>query len=77
MFVTVKNSVKRRINDKRNIKKMKLVIGCPFPGMFGTNCSTPCPDPNCRYCHIETGACQGCRPGYQGHRCETGIYEYF
>ncbi|XP_078330554.1 uncharacterized protein LOC111113675 [Crassostrea virginica] len=43
---------------------------CPFPGVYGANCSIPCPDPNCRYCHIETGACQGCKPGYQGHQCE-------
>ena len=49
------------------------MLGCPEPGYNGVNCSTPCPDPNCRYCHIETGACQGCKPGYQGHRCEGNV----
>ncbi|XP_056003597.1 multiple epidermal growth factor-like domains protein 11 [Ostrea edulis] len=43
--------------------------GCPVPGYYGPDCSTPCPN-TCRYCHIETGACQGCKPGYQGHQCE-------
>nr|XP_022306765.1 platelet endothelial aggregation receptor 1-like isoform X2 [Crassostrea virginica] len=46
------------------------VKGCKLSGYYGVNCSTPCPDPNCRYCHIETGACQGCKPGYRGHQCE-------
>nr|XP_034315397.1 cell death abnormality protein 1 isoform X1 [Crassostrea gigas] len=46
------------------------VYGCPATGYFGSNCSVPCPDINCQYCHIETGTCQGCRPGYKGHRCE-------
>ncbi|XP_052696235.1 multiple epidermal growth factor-like domains protein 11 [Crassostrea angulata] len=43
---------------------------CPVAGYFGSNCSVPCPDVNCQYCHIETGTCQGCKPGYKGHRCE-------
>ncbi|XP_078327339.1 uncharacterized protein LOC111113019 isoform X1 [Crassostrea virginica] len=46
------------------------VYGCPVPGVYGTNCSISCSDVNCRYCHIETGTCQGCKPGYEGHRCE-------
>ncbi|XP_056003601.1 multiple epidermal growth factor-like domains protein 10 [Ostrea edulis] len=45
------------------------VYGCPVPGYYGPDCSIPCPD-TCRYCHIETGVCQGCKPGYQGHQCE-------
>uniref|UniRef100_A0A8W8P067 Uncharacterized protein n=1 Tax=Magallana gigas TaxID=29159 RepID=A0A8W8P067_MAGGI len=44
--------------------------GCSATGYFGSNCSVPCPDVNCQYCHIETGTCQGCKPGYKGHRCE-------
>ncbi|XP_065928042.1 angiopoietin-1 receptor-like [Magallana gigas] len=46
------------------------VFGCPTSGYYGSNCSIPCPDVNCRYCHIETGTCQGCKPGYQGQHCE-------
>ncbi|XP_056003587.1 multiple epidermal growth factor-like domains protein 10 [Ostrea edulis] len=47
------------------------VYGCPRPGFYGENCSLQCPV-NCRtvYCHIETGACQECKPGYKGHQCE-------
>uniref|UniRef100_K1QLN4 Scavenger receptor class F member 2 n=1 Tax=Magallana gigas TaxID=29159 RepID=K1QLN4_MAGGI len=56
------------------------VHGCPATGYFGFNCSVPCPDVNCQYCHIETGTCQGCKPGYQGHRCELacdrGLYGF-
>eukprot|EP00105_Crassostrea_gigas_P019970 XP_011438627.1 PREDICTED: platelet endothelial aggregation receptor 1 [Crassostrea gigas] len=46
------------------------VYGCPETGFYGSNCSIPCPDVNCQYCHIETGYSQCCKPGYQGHHCE-------
>nr|XP_034318692.1 uncharacterized protein LOC117686921 isoform X1 [Crassostrea gigas] len=46
------------------------VYGCPVTGCYGSNNTLPCPDVNCEYCHIETGTCQGCKPGYKGHRCE-------
>lgn len=46
------------------------VIGCPG-GFYGTNCSIACPYTNC-YCHIETGTCQFCQPGYQSYLCKLG-----
>lgn len=49
-----------------------LFKGCPSTGLYGHNCSIPCPDINCKYCHPETGTCQGCKPGYKGHHCELG-----
>ncbi|XP_061165618.1 uncharacterized protein LOC133174522 [Saccostrea echinata] len=39
-------------------------------GYYGPNCSLPCPD-KCRYCHVETGVCSWCKPGYQGYQCEN------
>nr|XP_034315952.1 adhesion G protein-coupled receptor E3 isoform X2 [Crassostrea gigas] len=53
------------------------VYGCPVTGYFGSNCCVSCPDVNCQYCHIETGTCQGCKPGYKGHRCEIGMAKRF
>ncbi|XP_062574208.1 multiple epidermal growth factor-like domains protein 10 [Saccostrea cucullata] len=45
------------------------VYGC-IPGFYGLDCFIPCPE-NCRYCHIETGVCSWCKPGYQGYQCEN------
>nr|XP_022304924.1 multiple epidermal growth factor-like domains protein 11 isoform X2 [Crassostrea virginica] len=46
------------------------VMGCSTPGLYGYNCSIPCPDLNCRNCHTYWGRCWDCKPGYQGYRCE-------
>uniref|UniRef100_K1QL38 Scavenger receptor class F member 2 n=1 Tax=Magallana gigas TaxID=29159 RepID=K1QL38_MAGGI len=51
--------------------------GCPVTGFYGSNCSIPCPDVNCQYCHIETGYSQCCKPGYQGHHCELACNKGF
>ncbi|XP_078329023.1 receptor-type tyrosine-protein phosphatase epsilon-like [Crassostrea virginica] len=46
------------------------VLGCPTVGFYGDSCSIPCPQ-NCQEgrCHIITGECLGCLPGYKGPRC--------
>ncbi|XP_062574203.1 receptor-type tyrosine-protein phosphatase epsilon-like isoform X3 [Saccostrea cucullata] len=43
------------------------VYGCKA-GLYGPDCSLSCPA-NCWYCHIETGVCSWCKPGYQGNQC--------
>ncbi|XP_061165609.1 multiple epidermal growth factor-like domains protein 10 [Saccostrea echinata] len=53
------------------------VYGCPIPGYYGSDCSLPCPDSNCRYCHIQSGVCVGCEFGYQGHQCEQQCNQSF
>ena len=50
--------------------KITFIVGCAEAGFYGINCSIPCPDPHCRYCHPETGTCYECKPGYEGHSCE-------
>ncbi|XP_052692292.1 uncharacterized protein LOC128170547 isoform X2 [Crassostrea angulata] len=48
------------------------VYGCPASGCFSSNNTSPSPDVNCLYCHIETSTFRGCKPGYKGHRFELG-----
>lgn len=48
------------------------VKGCQTTGYYGHDCSIPCQNVNCQYCHIETGTCQGCKPGFKGQGCELG-----
>ena len=52
---------------------MITVTGCPSPGVYGENCSVPCPQ-NCQegHCHIVEGTCLGCIPGYRGVTCNDG-----
>ncbi|XP_065926649.1 multiple epidermal growth factor-like domains protein 11 isoform X2 [Magallana gigas] len=40
---------------------------CPN-GFYGDKCSLQCPV-NCTYCHIETGGCEECYPGFTGLNC--------
>ncbi|XP_061165549.1 multiple epidermal growth factor-like domains protein 11 [Saccostrea echinata] len=46
------------------------VYGCSAPRVYGSNCSIPCPV-NCKqYCHVESGNCFQCDPGYKDGHCE-------
>lgn len=51
-----------------------LNTGCKVSGVFGINCDKPCPA-NCKenLCHIENGSCFGCKTGWTGKFCDTGI----
>lgn len=67
----------QEIGNQYNSKEKQILInhicctGCHKTGYYTSDCSIPCPDVNCQHCHIETGACQGCKPGQQ---CELGKY---
>nr|XP_034338137.1 uncharacterized protein LOC117692884 [Crassostrea gigas] len=53
-----------------------IVQGCKNDGFYGSNCDTPCPN-NCKdsTCHIESGACLTCKPGWTGVHCNTKCRE--
>lgn len=46
--------------------------GCNNASVYGSNCDTPCPT-NCKdnTCHLHTGACFDCTPGWTGLTCNT------
>lgn len=45
--------------------------GCIKPGVYGSNCDTPCPI-HCKNndCHIQNGMCFECNPGWKGATCQ-------
>lgn len=47
-------------------------IGCINASVYGINCDNPCPT-NCKdsTCHIQSGACFNCTPGWTGVECNT------
>lgn len=58
----------------------KITVFCPFQnigcnGTYGDDCFYPCPT-NCldRKCDTDTGHCLGCDPGYNGQRCNQGMF---
>lgn len=46
--------------------------GCDNASVYGTDCDTPCPT-NCQdnTCHIQSGSCFKCKPGWSGMYCYT------
>lgn len=52
------------------------VQGCRNASFYGSNCNTPCP-PNCNdnTCHIQSGTCFTCKPGWSGENCYTKCRE--
>ncbi|XP_078328959.1 uncharacterized protein LOC111115266 isoform X1 [Crassostrea virginica] len=53
------------------------VFGCLSPGLYGENCSIPCPR-NCQegHCHIVVGTCLGCLPGYRSFTCDEECEQF-
>uniref|UniRef100_A0A8W8NWT5 Scavenger receptor class F member 2 n=2 Tax=Magallana gigas TaxID=29159 RepID=A0A8W8NWT5_MAGGI len=47
-----------------------IVKGCRNTGYYGRNCDSPCPT-NCKdsTCHIQSGACFMCKPGWTDIHC--------
>ena len=54
-----------------NCQRVFLLLGCPFPGYYGENCSLECPQ-NCQdgYCDVVEGNCFGCTHRYIGPSCQ-------
>eukprot|EP00105_Crassostrea_gigas_P039840 XP_019923988.1 PREDICTED: multiple epidermal growth factor-like domains protein 10 [Crassostrea gigas] len=52
------------------------VQGCNHVGIYGSNCDNPCPT-NCKdnTCHIQSGKCLNCKPGWTGIYCTTKCRE--
>ena len=52
-------------------KIFKICTGCERNGVYGSYCSTPCPE-NCRgeRCNAEDGGCFSCSDGWTGPRCQ-------
>uniref|UniRef100_A0A8W8NS93 EGF-like domain-containing protein n=1 Tax=Magallana gigas TaxID=29159 RepID=A0A8W8NS93_MAGGI len=50
--------------------------GCNNASVYGSNCDIPCPA-NCKdnTCHIQSGACSLCKPGWTGVICNTKCRE--
>lgn len=54
------------------LSKCVLVSECP-DGKYGQNCRENC-SATCNSCNKKSGFCEyGCKPGWKGDNCETGI----
>lgn len=62
-------------SDINYVSILKIFItvytGCNDASIYGSNCDTPCPT-NCKVtCHIQSGTCFNCKPGWNGKYCNT------